>query len=235
MSEIFNSLSAALYQSKALAIGASFIWGLMSILLSPCHLTSIPLIIGYILKDKEKKLNGFSISVIFSAGILITIVTVGFVTSLMGRIIGDFGIWNNILISAVFLVFGLYFLNVLNFDFSLNTGSKIKDMKRNYIGSFIMGILFGAGVGPCTFAYFAPIMAIVFSYAKTAFWFSFMLVLSFALGHVSIIILAGSMTDRVSRYIDWSSKARGFNIVKKTIGVLMIALAVYYLLKEFVL
>jgi len=235
MSEIFNNLSAALYQSKALAIGASFVWGVLSILLSPCHLTSIPLIMGYILKDKEKRLNGFLVSIIFSAGILLTILTVGLITGLLGRIIGDFGIWNNILVSIVFLIFGLYFLNVLHFDFSLNTGSKIKDTKKSYIGSFIMGVLFGAGVGPCTFAYFAPIMAIVFSYAKTALWFSALLVVSFALGHVSIIILAGSMTDKISKYIDWSSKAKGFEIVKKLIGVLMIVIAIYYIIKEFVL
>lgn len=34
--------------SPLVAVAGAFLWGVLSILLSPCHLTSIPLIVGFI-------------------------------------------------------------------------------------------------------------------------------------------------------------------------------------------
>jgi cytochrome c-type biogenesis protein len=45
---IFDILYSGLYENAWIAILASFAWGILSILLSPCHLSSIPLIIGFI-------------------------------------------------------------------------------------------------------------------------------------------------------------------------------------------
>ncbi len=46
--DLFVSLTAAVEGSPAVALGASLAWGILSILLSPCHLASIPLIVGFI-------------------------------------------------------------------------------------------------------------------------------------------------------------------------------------------
>ena len=48
MEQLFTGLSRAVEGSAAIALGASFIWGILSIILSPCHLASIPLIVGFI-------------------------------------------------------------------------------------------------------------------------------------------------------------------------------------------
>jgi len=45
---IFTWLSGAISGSAMIALTASFIWGILSILLSPCHLSAIPLIVGFI-------------------------------------------------------------------------------------------------------------------------------------------------------------------------------------------
>lgn len=45
---LFITLSKAMDGTPALAIAGSFIWGILSILLSPCHLSSIPLIVGFV-------------------------------------------------------------------------------------------------------------------------------------------------------------------------------------------
>ena len=55
---IFTSLTQAVEGSAAIAIAASFVWGILSILLSPCHLASIPLIVGFVDRagpDQHKK------------------------------------------------------------------------------------------------------------------------------------------------------------------------------------
>ncbi|MCK5684152.1 hypothetical protein KAJ27_08520, partial [bacterium] len=38
-----------------IAFGAAFIWGIMSVIFSPCHLASVPLIIAYIGGATEDK------------------------------------------------------------------------------------------------------------------------------------------------------------------------------------
>ena len=68
-----------------------FLWGMVSVVFSPCHLASIPLIVGYVggqqqlLKPKEA---GFY-SVAFTSGLFITIAVVGIVCALLGRVLGD--------------------------------------------------------------------------------------------------------------------------------------------------
>ena len=66
---LFESLSAALQSTPAAALAASFVWGLLSILLSPCHLSSIPLIVGFV-NDRKSGSAGsaFLLSLFFSAG-----------------------------------------------------------------------------------------------------------------------------------------------------------------------
>jgi len=88
MLEIFNALSSVLYSNAYIAIAAAFVWGVLSIILSPCHLASIPLIVGFI-NDQEKitTKRAFILSLLFSVGILITIAVVGVITGLTGRML----------------------------------------------------------------------------------------------------------------------------------------------------
>ncbi|HNW29974.1 MAG TPA: cytochrome C biogenesis protein, partial [Spirochaetota bacterium] len=82
--EIFTWLSGTLSSSPGIALLGSFIWGVLSIVLSPCHLASIPLIVGYI--DEQGKITtrrAFFLSLLFALGILITIGVIGLITGLM--------------------------------------------------------------------------------------------------------------------------------------------------------
>ena len=50
---IFEFLSSALSGNVYTALFASFGWGIISVLLSPCHLSSIPLVVGFINSQGE--------------------------------------------------------------------------------------------------------------------------------------------------------------------------------------
>ncbi len=52
---IFTTLTQAVEGTAAIAIAASFVWGILSILLSPCHLASIPLIVGFV--DRQGQIS----------------------------------------------------------------------------------------------------------------------------------------------------------------------------------
>lgn len=51
MNQVFDFSTTAAMGTLAIAIAASFTWGVLSIVLSPCHLASIPLIIGFISEE----------------------------------------------------------------------------------------------------------------------------------------------------------------------------------------
>jgi len=114
MEEVFNALTMAMSDRFGVAVAAAFGWGVLSILLSPCHLSSIPLIVGYIsAQETTTARRSAGLSLLFALGILITIALVGLVTAGFGRMMGDVGTWGNIVVAAVFLVIGLYLLDIV--------------------------------------------------------------------------------------------------------------------------
>ena len=57
--------------------------------------------------------------------------------------------------------------------------------------------------------------------------FAAMLVVSYALGHCSVIVAAGTSAGAVQRYLDWNERARGAVILKKICGALVVLGAFY--------
>lgn len=227
--DIFVWLTKSLSGSVWLALTASFLWGIMSILLSPCHLSSIPLIIGFINgQGIVTKKRAFILAGLFSIGILVTIATIGLITGLMGRIMGDVGKTGNYIIAVIFFVIGLHLLEVIRLPF-LGVSNQPKVKKKGVLAAFVIGLLFGVALGPCTFAYMAPVLGIAFSVASTRPVFTILLVLFYAIGHCLAIVLAGTFTSMVQKYLNWNERSKGAVILKKVCGVLVILGGIYLL------
>src|SRR5665647_196698 len=114
INELFTSLNSALCNNMYLAILASFTWGVLSILLSPCHLSSIPLVVGFINNQGEISIKKtFNIALVFAVGILITIALIGLITLSLGHLMGDIGTAGNYLVAGIFFVFGLSLLDII--------------------------------------------------------------------------------------------------------------------------
>ena len=227
MTTLFDWLSRSLENTPIVAVTASFIWGVLSILLSPCHLSSIPLIVGYI-NDRGRitPRRAFSLAGLFSVGILFTIASIGIITSLIGRMLGDIGKVGNYFVAVIFFIFGLYLLELLPLPFlnrAVNPGVK----KKGLLSAFIIGLFFGLAVGPCTFAYMAPMLGITFHMASTRPVFAASLILFYALGHCSIIMMAGTFTNLIQKYLNWNEKSKGAVILKKICGALIIVGGIY--------
>ena len=224
--QLFNILTEALSSRIEIALLAALTWGILSILLSPCHLSSIPLILGYISKQKSKSARrSFLISLLFSTGILITIIAIGLLTASFGRMLGDIGQVGNIIIAAIFIIIGLYLLEIIRFNWSLFNPDKVSS--KGFKAAFILGLLFGLGVGPCTFAYMAPILGVVFSLSASRIFTAVLLLICFALGHCGIIIGAGTFGGWVQSYLNWSAKSRTVLILKRICGILVIIAGIY--------
>jgi cytochrome c-type biogenesis protein len=218
---LFTVLYNAMSGSFWIAVAASFGWGMLSILLSPCHLSSIPLVVGFIASQGKISLGRtFSISLVFAVGLLITIALIGVVTASMGRLMGDVGHIGNYLVAGIFFIVGLYLLDVLKLDW--NTAGLRRTTLRGLPAALILGLLFGIALGPCTFAYMAPVLGVVFQTAQTDYLFSIVLLLSFGIGHCAVIVGAGTLAKKVQSYLLWSDQSSALAWMKRACGVLVI-------------
>jgi len=223
---LFVVLTDAVQGTPAIAVGASIIWGVLSMILSPCHLSSIPLIVGFI--DEQGRTStkrAFLISTTFSLGLMICIAAIGVVTALAGRMLGDVGRYGSYFVAAVFLVVGLHLFDLIPMPWS---GPGRVGMKRKGIlASFVLGLIFGIALGPCTFAYMAPMLSIAFQLAASQMWYGILLLIAYAVGHCSIIVLAGTSAELVQKYLNWNERSKGPVIVKRVCGALVILGALY--------
>ncbi|MDD5362457.1 MAG: cytochrome c biogenesis protein CcdA [Ignavibacteria bacterium] len=230
--EIFTFLSTALSGNSAIAVFAAFGWGLASILLSPCHLSGIPLVIGFI-NSQGKITTGrtFLVSLVFGMGILVTIALIGIITASAGRLMGDIGAAGNYLVAGVFLIIGLYLMDIVKSPWD---GANIKaTKKRGVLAAFILGLFFGIGLGPCTFAFMAPVLGVVFRVSHTNLIYAVLLLLAFAIGHCSVIVLAGTLSRKVQEYLNWTENSKTVSYIKRACGVLVILGGIYMILSMY--
>jgi cytochrome c-type biogenesis protein len=224
--ELFTALTRAVEGTPGIALGAAFVWGILSVVLSPCHLSSIPLIVGFI--DQQGRVSprrAFGISALFAVGILITIAAIGAITAAAGRMMGDIGKYGNYVIAIIFFLVGLVLLDVIPMP---PAGPGRVGMKRKgFLAAFVLGLVFGVALGPCTFAYMAPMLGVTFKLASTSMMYGVALLAVYGVGHCSVIVFAGTFTEVVQRYLNWNEKSKGAAILKKVCGVLVLMGGVY--------
>ena len=226
MQQLFTTLTRAVEGTALIAFCAAFVWGVLSILLSPCHLASIPLIVGFI--DEQGRIStkrAFLISTLFAVGILITIAAIGAITAAAGRMMGDVGKYGNYFVAIIFFVVGLHLLGVVPAPW---TGpGQVGIRRKGMLAAFILGLVFGIALGPCTFAYMAPMLGVTFKLASTNLFYGVLLLLIYGIGHCSVIVFAGTCTELVQRYMNWNEKSKGTVIVKRVCGVLVLLGGIY--------
>ena len=160
------------------------------------------------------------IATLFAVGILVTIAAIGAITAAAGRMMGDVGRWANYFVALIFFVVGLHLLGVIPMPWS---GPGQVNMKRKGLfAAFMLGLVFGIALGPCTFAYMAPMLAVTFRLAESAPLYGASLLFAYGVGHCSVIVLAGTFTEIVQRFLNWNEQSKGVTVVKSICGVLVI-------------
>ncbi len=221
MEQVFTQLSRAIEGAPTVALGAAFVWGILSVLLSPCHLASIPLIIGFISdQGRVTTRRAFWTATVFAIGILITIAAIGVITAAAGRMMGDVGSYGNFFVALIFFVVGLHLVGVIPMPW---TGVGQVGMKRKgVLAAFILGLVFGIALGPCTFAYMAPMLGVTFGLAASDVLFGILLLVAYGVGHCGVIVAAGTSTERVQRVLNWNDHSKGLAVLKTACGVLVL-------------
>ena len=197
-----------------------------SILLSPCHLASIPLIIGYIAGEERHSAGGAAKTALaFAVGILATVALIGVALALLGRTMGGFGTILNYAVAVVFFVVGLELLGILELRWWTPRVQTLR--RRGLRGALMLGLVFGLALGPCTFAFLAPVIGASFAVGATNTLLAVALLSAFGLGHCAVIVVAGSSIGFVQSLLDWDRRSHGLGVLRKASGVLVLAGGIY--------
>ncbi len=229
MDWLFTILTDAMSGGMILALLASFSWGVLSILLSPCHLSGIPLIIGFLsARGENKGSRGFFLSSVFAGGSLATIAVIGALTAGLGRIMGDIGAYSKYGVAIIFVLVGLYLMDLIRLPAS-GMALRPLQVRSAYVSAMILGLVFGIAVGPCTFAFMAPVLGVVFQISDINMTAAGGLLLSFGLGQAGVITATGGVTSRVQAYLDWTNRSNIIIWTKRVAGFLVVLGGIYTL------
>ena len=232
MDALFITVNQWMTQGTWLAGVGCLLWGMISVLLSPCHLASIPLVVAYV-GGQDEQVEGrqaVSYAILFSVGLFITIAVVGIVCSLLGRMLGDVGVYWPILIGVILLWVASDMLGVAQCGMPSRLMARMQ--VKGALGALILGLAYGVLSGSCTFGFIAPILAIITVQEQVAT--GIMLIILFGIGHCIPIAIAGSSTATVKRLLVHSTFGQGASWFRKGAGFVIGGLGVYFLSMPFV-
>jgi len=208
-----------------------FLWGMISVAFSPCHLASIPLIVAYV-GGQERAVDPRQAgiySAAFTTGLFITIALIGIICALLGRMLGDVGNYWQILIGGILIWVALGMLGVEKC--SMSSGLLYRLNFKGLFGAFMLGLAYGVLSGSCTFGFIAPILAIITVQQKIATGILFILL--FAVGHCLPIMVTGSSTAAVRKLMENSAWQGAGSWFRKGAGAVIGLLGIYFVLNPF--
>jgi len=210
---------------SAVAYAGGFLWGLVSVLFSPCHLASIPLMVGYVAGQGRlvEGCEAVRYAVTFTAGLFASIALVGVACALLGRMLGDIGPWWTVAVGVALLLVALEMLGLARC--SLPGGLLARCTLRGLPGALALGLGYGLLSGSCTFGFLAPLLAVITVQRQVLTGVG--LILAFAAGHCLPIVAAGSSASLARRMLDGFSG--GSVIVRRAAGCCVGLLGLYFM------
>lgn len=223
LTQLFSTQS-----SVYILFGAAFLGGLISSI-SPCSLSMLPLIIGYIGGySDEKPLKTLLQMIVFVIGSGIVFSIIGAICALTGKMfIGN--PYFALIVASIVMIMGLKILGFLEFDLP----PIIKEIPKNefnndFLYPLILGAVFALIGTPCSTPILASIMAFASISAKISS--AVIMLFLFSIGQGLILILAGFITSKIKtseKFYQLSEKIMKFS------GILLILVSLYIFYKIF--
>jgi cytochrome c biogenesis protein CcdA len=191
---------------------------------TPCALSSIPLVIGYVggSENNDTK-RAFKLSLTFAAGMAVTYTALGTVASLLGKLFGTSSRWWYIVLGILMVLMALQTWEIYNFIPSTYLTSK--STKKGYLGALIAGTLGGVFSSPCATPVLIVLLGIVARSGNIA-WGIFLLLL-YSIGHSVLVIVAGTSIGFVKKVTSNNMYGKFSSILKIILGFIILAIAFY--------
>ena len=224
--EFIGNISQYITTNPWLAIVAVFVSGLLTAS-APCVLAMIPLMMSFVIGDKEKRTvtRAFGFSLLFVLGLSITFTGLGMLAALAGALYGDVsGVWYFV-VAGVCLVMGLHLMGALPFD--IPTPIRLQPKTRGAVGALLLGLLFGLVSAPCA----APVLVVLLTYlagSGSSVTYGGLLLLAYALGHSVLILIAGTSMGLAGKILESKKMTRATDILRRVAGGVIVLVGVYF-------
>lgn len=191
---------------------------------TPCSLSNIPLIIGYVGGVGEKNTKkAFWYSATFALGTAVCFITLGLVATSAGKLMGNSSqIWYLVLgILMVFMALQTWEIFQLIPSANLLSKSKAKGM----VGAFIAGILGGFFFSPCSTPVLIALLAIIAG--KGNLFLGILLMFLYSIGHSVLVIIAGTSISFVKKISNNGQYNKLGNLLKIAMGAVILLIGFY--------
>ncbi len=196
---------------------------------TPCCLSTVPLIIGYVGSVGESGRKSFLYSVIFAAGNAVTFTALGVAAAAAGQVFANYSrVWYALL-GVLMILMALQTFGVINVVPSARLLGK--NTKRGAFGAFIAGLLAGLFSSPCATPVIIALLAAAAGGKNLAS--GALLMLCYGVGCGALSVLAGSFTGfakKLKESPSYRGLSKAINII---LGVLILLLGFYMLYSAF--
>lgn len=226
---MLDEIFGVMFSSGALKYFGAFMWGISSVILSPCGISSIPLVVSYITNtDNPSRYRAFIISCAFCLGIIFNLMLVAFVMSGIGMLLGGYERFLTFIVAAVFIIMGLHLTGIIHVRFfSLGSGGKGTE-SQSIKGAVILGIVSGLALGPCSIAYVSPVLSLAMSESsRSGFIYAAGLILAYALGYSLVLVIAGTSAQLFTGFLQSERGDKILRAVNVICGIALICGGIY--------
>ena len=192
---------------------------------TPCSLSSIPLVIAYVGGIGVEPKKAFRLSLVFALGAAITFTVLGVVAASVGQLLGFGAKWWYLVLGALMILMSLQVWDVVQFIPSTYLAGRSK--RRDYLGALIAGLLGGLFFSPCATPVLVALLAIAAGNGNPL-WGA-LLMLLYGVGHGALAVLAGSSTGLANKLMQNTRYGTFSRVLKIAMGVVMLLAGLYLL------
>ncbi len=222
MNDLLETLGKMIQESFWLAPVLALAAGVLTSF-TPCSLSSIPLVIGYVGGMGTEPKKAFRLSLVFAVGSAVTFTVLGTAASIMGNLIGTSSKWWYLVLGVLMVLMALQTWEIYNFIPSTYLISQ--NTKKGYAGAFIAGILGGIFSSPCATPVLVALLAIVAG--KGSILWGAMLLLLYAIGHGTLAMVAGTSIGFVRKLTHSERYGKLSKILKILMGIIILIIGFY--------
>lgn len=223
MELLLETISQNLMQNMYFAPLLAFIAGILTSF-TPCSLSSVPLIIGYVGGSREDNTRkALKLSLLFALGSAVTFTSLGIIASLAGNLIGTSASWWYLFLGVLMILMALQTWGI--YEIIPSSYLVSKNNRRGALGAFLAGILGGIFSSPCSTPVLIALLAIVAGEGNLGF--GIMLLLLYSIGHGILAVVAGTSIGFVQKISKSNKYGILSQILKITMGVLILLIGFY--------
>lgn len=223
-----ESILALLESNSLLAFAGAFGAGSITAV-APCSLVSVPLLVGSAvalnrdLEGRKKVFYTYAFAFLFALGVMISFSILGLIVAKFGGFFSVAPIWAYLLASVLSLLIGVYAWGLLG---EINKSAIMLHLiKYRLFGGFLIGIIFGLVSTPCASA---PLVAMITVAANSGYVYAYGLILTFALGHSLLLMMAGISVGFAQGIASNKAVAKVSNIINKGFALMLIGIGFYF-------